>query len=97
MKVVMLDVDGVLNNVHDMRENLESGRALDHKNWNAESCAALAEIVRKTDDCYFFDVAETCILGAASSGMVERRVLRCENPFSMYRHHGRKPKWFQGS
>jgi hypothetical protein len=49
MKVVMLDVDGVLNNVHDMRENLESGRALDHKNWNAESCAALAEIVRKTD------------------------------------------------
>jgi hypothetical protein len=48
MKVIFLDIDGVLNNVTDTEAGNGDPFALDHKNWNFFSKLALTEIVKKT-------------------------------------------------
>lgn len=48
MKIIFLDIDGVLNNITDDQEGNGDPFALDHQNWSSLSKAALNEIVKQT-------------------------------------------------
>jgi hypothetical protein len=47
LRVIFLDIDGVLNNAGDMNAGAWVG-AIDHTNWTKPALAALAEIVART-------------------------------------------------